>query len=128
MPASRCQATYEHDIGPREGIDGGRQDAAETEETGEYPAYEVVRLGPAPSEPDLRLLTLREQDLKQVELRLREHPPRDFRKEKATEVYQGYVGLIEIRVMGASLAKSTTLAIPDDLTELGLGDAFWLAL
>ena len=126
MHASRCQAPYEHDIGPREGIDGRRLDAAETEWTGECPVYEVVRHGPAPSEPDLRLLALREQDLKQVELRLREHPPRDFRRERATEVHQSYVGFIEIHVMGASLAESTTLVIPDDLTELGLGTAFWL--
>ena len=89
VPASRCRATNEQDIGPRGGIDGRRQDAAETEGTGGCPVYEVVRHGPAPSEADLGLLALREQDLKQVELRLREHPPRDFRKEKATEVYQG---------------------------------------
>ena len=89
MPASRGRATYEHDIGPREGIDGRRLDAAETEWTGEYPVYDVFRHGPAPSEPELRLLALREQDLKQVELRLREHPPRDFQREKETEVYQG---------------------------------------
>lgn len=67
---SRLQATYEHEIGLREGIDGGRQDAAETEGTGECLVYEVVRHGPAPSEPDLRLLALREQELKQVKLRL----------------------------------------------------------
>ena len=42
------------------------------EGTGECPVYEVVRHGPAPSEPDLWLLALREQDLKQVELHLRE--------------------------------------------------------
>ena len=89
IPASRCQAPYEHDIGPCEGIDGRRLDAAETEWTGEYPVYDVFRHGPAPSEPDLRLLDLWEQDLKQVELRLRDHPPRDFWRERATAVYQG---------------------------------------
>lgn len=89
--ASRHQATYEPEIGLREGIDGGRQDAAETEGTGEYLVCEVVRHGPAPSEPDLRLLALREQELKHVKLRLLEHRPRDFRTERATEVYQGYV-------------------------------------
>ena len=91
MPVSRLQATYEHEIGLREGIDGGRQDAAETEGTGEYLVCEVVRHGPAPSEPDLRLLALREQELKHVKLRLLEHRPRDFRTERATEVYQDYV-------------------------------------
>ena len=58
IPAARERATNEHDIGPREGIVGRRQDAAETEGTGECLVYEVVRHGPAPSEPDLRLLDL----------------------------------------------------------------------
>lgn len=53
---------------------------------------------------------------------MRERPPRDFQKEKQTEVYQGYVGFIEIHVTGASLASATTLAIPKDITELGLAD------
>ena len=125
MPASRCEATNEHDIGPREGIVGRRQDAAETEGTGEYPVYEVVRHRPAPSEPDLGLLALREQGLRQVELRLREPPTRGFRKERATEVCQGYVGFIEIHVTGASLAESTTLVIPNELTDLGETTDSW---
>ncbi len=37
------------------------------------------------------------------------------------EVYQDYVGFIEIHVAGAGLSKATTLSIPDELTELGLG-------
>ena len=57
-PVSRLQATYEYEIGFREGIDGRRQDAAETEGTGEYRVSEVVRHGPAPREPGLRLLDL----------------------------------------------------------------------
>ena len=120
MPASLPEAPYEPDTGSLEGIDRGRQDAAETERTGEYPAPEVVRHSPTPSEPDLTVSAVQEQDLKEAELHLREHPPRDFRKEKETEVYQDYVGFIEIHVIGASLAESTTLAIPDELTELGL--------
>lgn len=120
MPASAPEAPYEPDIGPLEGIDRGRQDAAETEGTAEYPLHEVVRHSPAPSEPDLTVSAVQEQDLKQVELHLREHPPRDFRREKETEVYQDYVGFVEIHVTGAGLSKATTLAIPDELTELGL--------
>ena len=121
IPASPHQATYEADIGSHEDIKRGMQDATETEGTGVYLSPEVVHPGPAPIEPDLRLIDLREQDLKQVESHLREHPPREFWKEKATEVYQDYVGFIEIHVTGATLDKATTLAIPDELTELGLG-------
>ena len=113
-PASRLQATYEHDICSHECIDVGRQDAADPERTREHSVYEVVHYGPAPSKPDLRLLALREQDLKQVELHLRGHPPRDFRKESATEVYQDYVGFIEIYVTGESLASTvSTIGILD---------------
>ena len=75
---------------------------------------------PAPDEPKVEVSHLEEEQLEQVESHLREHPPRDFQKEKATEVYQGYVGFIEIHVTGASLASATTMAIPKDLTELGL--------
>ena len=121
IPASRPEATYEPDIGSHEGIDLERQDATAKEEAGELPVSEVVHQSPAPIEPELPVLDLREQDLKQVELHLREHPPRDFRKEKETEVYQDYVGFVEIHVTGAGLSKATTLAIPDELTELGLG-------
>ena len=120
MPASLPEAPYEPDIGPLEGIDRGRQDATETEGTEEYLVHEVVGDSPAPSEPDLTVSAVQDQDLKEAELHLREHPPRDFQKEKETEVYQDYVGFIEIHVIGASLAESTTLAIPNELTELGL--------
>ena len=80
LPASRGRATYEHDIGLRGGIGGRSGMRPRLRGPGECPVYEVVRHGPASSEPDLRLLALREQDLKQVELHLREHPPRDFRR------------------------------------------------
>ena len=68
----------------------------------------------------MHVLDLHEENLKQVETHLREHPPRDFQKEKEAEVYQGYVGFIEIHVTGSSLSTATTLAIPKELTELGL--------
>ena len=51
---------------------------------------------------------------------MREHPPRDFKEEKLLEVYQEYIGFIEILVVGATLSEATTLAIPKELTELGL--------
>ena len=75
---------------------------------------------PAPGEPKVEISKPSEEKLRRIERNLREHPPRNFKKEKSTEVYQGYVGFIEIHVTGASLANSTTLAIPEELTELGL--------
>jgi len=73
-----------------------------------------------PVEPDVHLVNVDGEEFKRVETHLREHPPRDFKKEKETEVYQGYVGFIEIHVKGAGLSRGTTLAIPKELTELGL--------
>ena len=73
-----------------------------------------------PAEPKVQLRTVDEETIKEVEAHLQEHPPRDFKEEKQTEVYQGYVGFIEIHVTGASLSGTTTLAIPKELTELGL--------
>ena len=91
---------------------------ASTEE--EPPRSESIPELPAPVEPEVAVSVLHEENLKQVERHLREHPPRDFQREMETEVYQGYVGFIEIHVIGASLASATTLAIPKALTELGL--------
>ena len=76
----------------------------------------------APSEPEVLVHNVDEERIRAVETHLREHPPRDFREEKQAEVYQGYVGFIEIHVTGASLSGTTTLAIPKELTELGLED------
>lgn len=76
--------------------------------------------GPVPVEPQVHLIEVDDEKAEQVETHLQEHPPRDFKQEKETEVYQGYVGFIEIHVTGASLAQATTLAIPKELTELGL--------
>ena len=84
------------------------------------PRSDAVPELPVPVEPDVAVSDVSEEDFKQVERHLREHPPRDFQREKATEVYQGYIGFIEIHVAGASLASFTTLAIPKELTELGL--------
>lgn len=114
MPTAIPEVPYGPDIGPLEGVDRGKQDSAETERTGECPVHEVVGHSPAPSEPDLTVSAVQEQYLKQVELHLREHPPRDFRKEKATEVYQGYVGFTEIHVTGATLATTAgTIGVLD---------------
>ncbi|MYK32590.1 MAG: hypothetical protein F4051_13010 [Boseongicola sp. SB0670_bin_30] len=73
-----------------------------------------------PAEPEAHLRAVNERKIKEVENHLEEHPPRDFKEEKEAEVYQGYVGFVEIHVTGASLSGVTTLAIPKELTELGL--------
>lgn len=73
-----------------------------------------------PAEPEAHLRTIDERTIEKVETHLKEHPPRDFKEEKQTEVYQGYVGFVEIHVTGASLSGATTLAVPKELTELGL--------
>ena len=120
IPAPCPQATYERDIAPDKAIDLEKPSATVKDGTAEHPAVEVVHHGPALVEPDVHVLDLHEENLKQVETHLREHPPRDFQKEKEAEVYQGYVGFIEIHVTGSSLSTATTLAIPKELTELGL--------
>ena len=96
------------------------QDAVKASMEEELPRSEAVLELPVPDEPEVKVSRLDKEHLKQVERHLREHPPRDFRREKETEVYQGYVGFIEIHVTGASLASATTLTIPRELTELGL--------
>ena len=73
-----------------------------------------------PGEPEVLVHEVNEEKINSVETHLREHPPRNFKEEKQTEVYQDYVGFIEIHVTGSSLSEMTTLAIPKELTELGL--------
>ncbi len=75
-----------------------------------------------PDEPKVNVECVSENDVKEVEKDLREYPPRDFKEEKKLEVYQGYIGFVEIHVFGAKLSEATTLAIPKELTELGLAD------
>ncbi len=81
---------------------------------------EVVEESLAPAEPEVKLSAVNDEKIKKVETHLKEHPPRDFKKEKQTEIYQGYVGFVEIQVEGGGLSGATTLAIPKELTELGL--------
>lgn len=76
-----------------------------------------------PNEPNVNVTDLDTESLEEVEAYLAEHPPRDFRRERATEVYQGYVGFIEMHVQGAWLAEKTSLTIPEELTEVGLDQA-----
>ena len=100
--------------------DSDPHDAPAPSTEAEPPRTDATPELPAPIEPEATVTALDEEEIESVERHLREHPPRDFQKEKATEVYLGYVGFIEIHVTGASLASATTLAIPKELTELGL--------
>ena len=100
--------------------DSGPRDATAPSTEAEPPRTGATPELPAPIEPEATVTALDEEEIDSVERHLREHPPRDFQKEKETEVYRGYVGFIEIHVTGASLAGVTTLAIPRELTELGL--------
>ena len=72
------------------------------------------------TEPAAQLAPVTEKDIDEVDHELKVHPPRDFNKEKEIEVYQSYIGFIEIHLTGASLASKTTLAVPKELIELGL--------
>ena len=87
---------------------------------GDYSPSGVVGQNLIPAEPDVQVRPVEGERVKEVQAYLRQHPPRNFKEEKQTEVYQGYVGFIEIHVTGASLSAATTLAIPKELTELGL--------
>ena len=86
-------------------------------------AVETNTQVPSNSRPVVKVAPVNRDALEREEKELEQHPPRDFKEEKETEVYSGYVGFIELRVTGASLADGTTLAVPKELTELGLEDS-----
>ena len=72
------------------------------------------------SEP--RAKTLTNEDVEQAEDSIKEHPPRDYAKEREITVYTAFVGYIELRLTGASLGTGARLKIPHDLVERGLGE------
>ncbi len=82
-----------------------------------------LKLIGAPEEPNLDPISVFENDIKKEEKSVSEHPPRNFKDEKKLEVYQGYIGFVEIHVIGASLSEAATLAIPKQLIEIGLAGA-----
>ncbi len=74
------------------------------------------------SEPKARRETITEAEVARVEQAIEEHPPRDYAKEREITVYTAFVGYIELRLTGASLATGARLRIPNELVERGLGE------
>lgn len=73
-------------------------------------------------EPSARSETITEAEVARAEQAIEEHPPRDYAKERETTVYTAFVGYIELRLAGASLATGARLRIPNALVERGLGE------
>ena len=55
-----------------------------------------------------------------AEKAIKEHPPRNYAREQEISVYSAFVGYIELRLVGASLAKEARLKVPEKLVERGL--------
>ncbi len=75
-----------------------------------------------PDEPKVKVDPVNESDINKVEKHLDEHPIRDFKSERWTEVYTGYVGFIEIHLTGARLSEKMTLTVPNEFKGIGLED------
>ncbi len=122
LDTSQSGAKKTHDliVLAREAIDRDESSAIANQGVTDGSLSETVDQRLVPAEPKVQLRTVDEEKIKEVETHLQEHPPRDFKEEKQTEVYRGYVGFIEIHVTGASLSGTATLAIPKELIELGL--------
>ena len=63
------------------------------------------------------------KDVEQAEKAIEEHPPRDYAREREITVYTAFIGYIELRLAGSSLATGARLKIPNELVERGLGEA-----
>ena len=74
------------------------------------------------SEPRVQSGTITEADVERAEQAIKEHPPRDYAKEREITVYTAFVGYIELHLVGASLATGARLRIPKELVERGFGD------
>ncbi len=73
-------------------------------------------------EPSARSEPITEAEVKRAEQAIEEHPPRDYAREREITVYTAFVGYIELRLAGASLATGARLRIPNELVERGLGE------
>lgn len=73
-------------------------------------------------EPSARSETITEAEVAWAEQAIEEHPPRDYAKEREITVYTAFVGYIELRLAGASLATGARLKIPNVLVERGFGE------
>ena len=74
-------------------------------------------------EPSARSEAISEAEVARAEQAIEEHPPRDYAKEREITVYTAFVGYVELRLAGASLATGARLRIPDALVERGLGES-----
>ena len=74
------------------------------------------------SESSAQSETITEAEVERAEQAIEEHPPRDYAKEREITVYTAFVGYIELRLAGASLATGARLRIPNALVERGLGE------
>ena len=73
-------------------------------------------------EPSAQRETITEAEVERAEKAIEEHPPRDYAKEREITVYTAFVGYIELRLAGASLATGARLKIPNVLVERGFGE------
>ena len=73
-------------------------------------------------EPTAQIGTITKAEAERAEKAIEEHPPRDYAKEREITVYTAFVGYIELRLAGSSLATGARLKIPDALVERGLGE------
>ncbi|MDE0695468.1 MAG: hypothetical protein OXH76_06490 [Boseongicola sp.] len=73
-------------------------------------------------EPRAQSGEISKKDVEQAERAIEEHPPRDYSKEREISVYSAFVGYIELRLAGSSLAKGAWLRVPKELVERGLGE------
>ena len=73
-------------------------------------------------EPRARTGTITEAEVERVERAIKEHPPRDYAKEREITVYTAFVGYIELHLVGSSLATGARLRIPKELVERGFGE------
>lgn len=73
-------------------------------------------------EPSALSEPITEAEVDRAERAIKEHPPRDYAKEREITVYTAFVGYIELRLAGASLATGARLKIPNMLVERGLGE------
>lgn len=90
---------------------GGRHEPPPANDTGDA------------SEPRAHSGTISQNEIERAERAIKEHPPRDYAKEREITVYTAFIGYIELRLVGASLATGARLRIPNALVERGLGES-----
>ena len=109
---------------PKRNADVGEGDREDSQEEFDWSEQEVPILPETEhdEEEDGPRVTgcITEEAIVRAEKAIKEHPPRDYAREQEISVYSAFVGYIELRLVGASLAKEARLKVPDELVELGL--------